>query len=66
MYIEVLLFVRYVLSRSNIVLGLLRQNLSFCDQQIKEAAGLVRPMLKCSNMILDPHTANLSNEIEKV
>lgn len=57
-----------IVSRSNKVLGLLRRNLSFCNQQVKQAAyiGLVRPMLEYASVIWDPHTENLKSEIEKV
>lgn len=52
----------------NKVFGLLRLNLSLCDQHIKEAeyTGLASPMLEYASIIWDPYTANLSNEIEKV
>ena len=57
-----------VTSRANKLLGLLRRNLSVCDKKVKEAAylGLVRPLLEYASQAWDPHTSNLTDEIEKV
>ena len=48
-----------VVSQSNKVIGLLRRNLSFCDQKIREAGytGFVRPILEYASIKWDPHLA---------
>ena len=53
---------------TNQILGLLRGNLYFCDQNTKEAVyvGLVRPILEYASAIWDPPTQNLIQELKKV
>lgn len=57
-----------VTRKANQILGLLRRNLYFCDQNTKEAAyvGLVRPILEYASAIWDPPTQNLIQELENV
>ena len=57
-----------VCTKANRTLGLFRQNLFSCTQDVREAAykGMVRPILEYGSSVWDPHYEGLIDDLEKV
>jgi hypothetical protein len=55
-------------AKANRTLGFIRRNLYSCSKHIKDMAykTLVRPVLEYSSSVWDPHTQNLTNQLEAV
>ena len=60
--------INQISTKANIILGLLRRNLSCCDGSTKSIAysALVRPLLEYCHTIWDPHQQSNKDTIEKV
>ena len=57
-----------ICTKSDRTLGFLRRTLFSCPQDVKEAAykGMVCPILEYGNLVWDPYTDKLQEELEKV
>jgi len=57
-----------IVSKANRTLGLLRRNLKVASKPAKELAyqGLVRPQVEYGSVVWDPHTKNLTHQVEMV
>jgi hypothetical protein len=55
-------------SKANRTLGFIKRNLHSCPKQTKESAykTLVRPLVEYTSAVWDPHTKDLTNQIEMI